>query len=1128
MNLLAWWKCDGDNTDSTNGYVAQFYNTADYSLIPPRFVDGTSGQAFDFSFPAGEYPITAGMLGTAPDQFTFERDGEFKFDFYSYVYSPKLIGVNFLFFFDVTSLNAFLINQTNTDFIISDYIGNSITYSDVIPLSQWNHVVTYYNNGNWSVAINDVTVAPTSGSNPLYIMSAHVENFMMGSTANLWMDVDHTVYMDEIKIYRRKATSFDFTSNIIDGTTALNVGFQDLSIDDPYAWLWHFGDGTTSTSRNPTHTYLGSGMYTVTLDVTNTVTSKSVTKTNYITAYINRDRDPKKVLFTNTSTNSPTTYSWDFGDGSYSSERNPSNIYSDYSSSYLVTLNVSNSGGSDSTQTNIQTGVPPARSDFTCTVDESNNKGLHFSNMSTGGVYSYIWHFEDTSSTTKNPTHTFRYYNQNYPVSLVSIGNYGLDKTTSIVNVGSWINADFVWTNTDRPKTIDFFDLSLTGTPITRWDWTFGDGSYSTDQTPTHTYASYSTDYTAILVIHDASGLSDWTQNIVHTEAPMFMVAGYGSINGLDPEARYSHNGADWTLNGVFTGDASFTYNASARGMTCNSDGTWLMGINGDWVKSILYSTDGLRFNYTNDSNLFTITNSVATNDIIWVAGGTHGGWDNISPLAYSYNGFDWTLSNFQFPYESYGGDFINIIKYNGTMFLAGGLSGEGSHELAYSYNGLDWTDILNPFGNDNPPSSGGVTGIAWDGSAWMIVSPDYSNVLSISSNGIDWTPVTPVGLDIGAPYTIATNGSRWAMAGRKGSGNSTLAYSDDGSNWTSLGIGIITSGGSGYPQLDCNGQTFVVTNDEVLGRTNSLGYSYDGSSWVGLARAVCGNECQAVSTGTLDALTLVAWYKFEDNLADSNGGPSFSAYSCSPSVSYQDAVIDRGIATLYSYQVPLNYFDFRMAEVYIKIGDRSYSEGIFTLGMYDVYWSSLNKISFYYDKSCFGAYVDNDATPVFRSGIYSIDASSWAQFKVFFNGHDKWDMYVRTDFSASYTRLTQTPITYYPFSNLPKFTAMIPTAYPTYNVNGFDELKLYGSDPFTIVDFAAYPTGLSVDFFTNFSGADSLGDTLWYFGDGETGTSTMPNHVYAEGGTYKVTLRTTCALTGRYCYSTSDIVVTP
>jgi C1A family cysteine protease len=60
------------------------------------------------------------------------------------------------------------------------------------------------------------------------------------------------------------------------------VQFSDLSANSPTAWLWNFGDGTTSTLQNPSHTYATSGAFSVTLTATNTYGNNAVTKSNLI------------------------------------------------------------------------------------------------------------------------------------------------------------------------------------------------------------------------------------------------------------------------------------------------------------------------------------------------------------------------------------------------------------------------------------------------------------------------------------------------------------------------------------------------------------------------------------------------------------------------------------------------------------------------------------------------------------------------------------------------------------------------------------------------------------------------------------------------------------------------------
>ncbi|GAI51483.1 unnamed protein product, partial [marine sediment metagenome] len=59
--------------------------------------------------------------------------------------------------------------------------------------------------------------------------------------------------------------------------------FTDLSTNGPNSWLWDFGDGNTSNSKNPAHTYISNGTFSVKLIATNDFGSDSIIKNNYIT-----------------------------------------------------------------------------------------------------------------------------------------------------------------------------------------------------------------------------------------------------------------------------------------------------------------------------------------------------------------------------------------------------------------------------------------------------------------------------------------------------------------------------------------------------------------------------------------------------------------------------------------------------------------------------------------------------------------------------------------------------------------------------------------------------------------------------------------------------------------------------
>lgn len=76
----------------------------------------------------------------------------------------------------------------------------------------------------------------------------------------------------------------DFTADITYGLTPLTVQFTDESVTTGTitAWLWEFGDTATSPDQNPSHTYVGSGNYDVTLTITVDGSPYSKTATNYI------------------------------------------------------------------------------------------------------------------------------------------------------------------------------------------------------------------------------------------------------------------------------------------------------------------------------------------------------------------------------------------------------------------------------------------------------------------------------------------------------------------------------------------------------------------------------------------------------------------------------------------------------------------------------------------------------------------------------------------------------------------------------------------------------------------------------------------------------------------------------
>lgn len=65
----------------------------------------------------------------------------------------------------------------------------------------------------------------------------------------------------------------EISTSLQNAPAPLNVSFRAVDLahgmfGDPLSYRWDFGDGSTSTLQNPTHTYAKPGSYTVTLSIT--------------------------------------------------------------------------------------------------------------------------------------------------------------------------------------------------------------------------------------------------------------------------------------------------------------------------------------------------------------------------------------------------------------------------------------------------------------------------------------------------------------------------------------------------------------------------------------------------------------------------------------------------------------------------------------------------------------------------------------------------------------------------------------------------------------------------------------------------------------------------------------------
>lgn len=96
-------------------------------------------------------------------------------------------------------------------------------------------------------------------------------------------NVDDKYVVLNFKVESNTAIRADFSGSPSTGAAPLTVEFTDISSGAPNTWLWSFGDGNTATEKNPTHTYIGPGSYSVSLTVSSAEGSSTTTKNGYIT-----------------------------------------------------------------------------------------------------------------------------------------------------------------------------------------------------------------------------------------------------------------------------------------------------------------------------------------------------------------------------------------------------------------------------------------------------------------------------------------------------------------------------------------------------------------------------------------------------------------------------------------------------------------------------------------------------------------------------------------------------------------------------------------------------------------------------------------------------------------------------
>ncbi|MDD5731856.1 MAG: PKD domain-containing protein [Patescibacteria group bacterium] len=250
-------------------------------------------------------------------------------------------------------------------------------------------------------------------------------------------------------------------------TTSATSGFAPLMVDftanctDPdgtcVSYAWTFGDGSSSSSANPSHLFTTAGTYTVSLIVTDddgatvvattTITvSAPMPPTCGATSNVTSGSTPLIVNFTGICTpgsSSCISGGWSYGDGMTSSLTVASHTYI-FPGSYVATYTGTDANGLTCTATvaitannnpptasitsSVTTGTTPLMVNFTANCTDSD-----------GTCASYNWNFGDGSPTSsaQNPSHTFTVAGT-YMVTLTVMDNLGaIGTATTTITVSA-------------------------------------------------------------------------------------------------------------------------------------------------------------------------------------------------------------------------------------------------------------------------------------------------------------------------------------------------------------------------------------------------------------------------------------------------------------------------------------------------------------------------------------------------------------------------------------------------------------------------------------------------------------------------------------------------------------------
>ncbi|MBT5859148.1 MAG: PKD domain-containing protein, partial [Flavobacteriales bacterium] len=369
-----------------------------------------------------------------------------------------------------------------------------------------------FGNGNSSSQQNPIAVYSSPG---LYTVKLTVSD---ASTQDVHIQTDF------VKVYAQPTVSLDQNSTLFCVPEEVLFTDETQSANNIVAWMWDFGDGGSSNLQNPIYEYQNNGVFTVSLSVVddkgceslvifdNLIDAKKVPVSDFVSDIDFSCNSTELVTFTNNS-EFAYSYFWNFGDGTTSSNTNPTHNYN--SGVFDVYLVSDNSVCTDTLFLNnlIEIGGVMT-TDFTSNVNTiCESDSVSFSDETLNSADTWFWDFGDgNTSSLQNPIHQYN-SGGNYTVKLSTTKNGSClseEIKVDFIEVFDSPSIDFDvnnQTSCNPPLIVDFYENTLN---ITDWFWEMENGFMSTNQNPVVNFTD-SGSFDVTLTVTDDNGCSSRT-----------------------------------------------------------------------------------------------------------------------------------------------------------------------------------------------------------------------------------------------------------------------------------------------------------------------------------------------------------------------------------------------------------------------------------------------------------------------------------------------------------------------------------------------------------------------------------------------------------------------------------------